>query len=348
MFLKSKYTLCLGLIISVLSGSINTSIAEAKSSYQLIKKTVIGGEGGWDYITIDNDTQKLYLSHSDHVEVIDIKSGKIDGKIKNTIGIHGVAIDNELKKGFTSNGKTSNVSVFNPTTLKVSKEIKVGKNPDTIIYDSFSKNLFVFNAGDSSISVIDPKNEKVIKTIVLDGAPEFAASDDKGKIFVNLEDKNQVLMFDAKTFKILKHWGLENGEEPSGLAIDKKNNLLFSVCSNNLLVVTSIDNGKVVAKLPIGKRVDGVAFDPETNLIFSSNGEGTLTVIHEDSVNKFSVLENVKTKLGARTIALNQKNHHIFLDTSELGETPRPTTKNPRPRPKILSNTFMVLEYANN
>jgi DNA-binding beta-propeller fold protein YncE len=316
----------------------------ATTGYHVMQKITLGGEGGWDCLVLDSKAHRLYLSRSTHVAVVDTDSGKIVGDIPNTAGVHDIAIVPELGKGFTSNGKDSTVTVFDLKTLKPLKQIPVGKNPDIIIYDPASKRVFSFNGASEDVTAIDPKSETVAGTIALDGRPEFAVADEKGSIFVNLEDKSQVVKFDARKLKVESRWPLAPGEEPTGLAFDHKHDRLFAACANKLMVVINAATGKVVTTLPIGDGADGAAFDPATGLAFSPNGgDGTLTVIHEDSPDKFSVLENVATQKGARTMTLDAKTHKVFLVSADFGPPPAPTAERPHPRPSIVPGTFTLL-----
>lgn len=314
-----------------------------KSGYHLSKNINVGGEGGWDYLTVDSKAHRLYVSHSSKAVVIDIDKEKVIGEIPNTNGIHGIAIATDLGRGFTSNGKDSTVTIFDLQTLKTLGTVKTGINPDAIIYDEQSHYIFTFNGGSNNCTVIDGAKAEVVGTIALGGKPEFAAVDGKGKIFVNIEDTSEVVAVDTHKFSVLSRWPLKPGEEPTGMAIDLKQRKLFIGCSNNLMVVMDADNGHIMATLPIGKGVDGVAFDPDSKLAFSSNGEGTVTVIQESSDGKYTVLENVKTKPGARTIALDLSTHKIFLATAQFGDPPAPTKEQPHPRRSIVAGSFEIL-----
>ena len=258
---------------------------------------------------------------------MDIKSGTLLSTIADTKGVHGITIANDLNKGFISNGKDTSVTVFNLKTLEVITKIKVtGVNPDAILYDEFSHKVFVYNGRTDNATVIDANTNKVVETIKLEGKPEFSVTDGKGNIYVNIEDKNSITLVNATTLKVENNWSIAPGEEPTGLALDNKNNRLFSVCGNNMMVVINTEDGKVVATVPIGEGCDGVAFDEVKKRIFTSNGEGTITVIKQENENKYSVLETITTQKGARTIALSKTTHQLFLPTAEYGETP-PVTK---------------------
>jgi len=339
------FSLFTGLLVSLASG-FQASAETGKSGYQLLHKTLVGGKGGWDIITIDEKSRMLYSSHSDRVEVMDLNKNKIVGTVTGTNGIHGIAVVPEIGHGYTSNGKANTSTVFDLKTLKVLKTIKTGEKPDAIMYDPFSKKVYVFNGNTLNCTVIDPKTDKVVGTIALVGAPEFAVSDEKGNIFVNLEDKSETLKIDTKTLKVTNRWKLGKGEEPSGIALDKKNNILFIACQNKFMIMMNADTGKILDTLPIGDGVDGAAFDDSTNNAFSSNRDGTLTVIHEDSPVKFKVVENVKTMFGSKTLALDPKTHHVFLGAASFGKAPAPTKDKPHPRKPVLPGTFMILEYG--
>lgn len=320
--------------------------AKPATSYHLLKKFVLGGEGGWDLLAFDSATNRLYISRGTHVMVVDVASGAIVGDIPNTPRVHGIAIAAEFGKGFTTNGGDATVTMFDLKTLKPLGQIKVGENPDAIIYDPASKRIFSFNAKSKDVTAIDAKNGTVAGTLALPGQPELAVADEHGKVFVNLEDKSAVVKFDASKLSIDATWPLAPGEEPTGIALDRKHHRVFAACANKLMVVLNAETGKVVTTLPIGSGVDGAGFDPELQLAFSPNGEGTLTVAHEDSPDKFSVVENVATQRGARTMEVDQKGHRVFVVTAEFGPTPAPTAERPRPRPPMVPGTFTLLVFG--
>ncbi len=303
---------------------------------------------GWDYLAADDSTDRLFVSHGNMVQVLDLKqNGKLIGTITNLNGVHGIALANDLNKGFISSGKDSTVVVFDLTSLTSSARIKVtGANPDAIVYDKFSGRVFTFNGRSNNSTVIDAKTNAIIGTIDLPGKPEFGLADGKGKIYDNLEDKSEICVINTTTMKVENTWPIAPGEEPSGLAIDKKNNLLFSVCDNNMMVVTSAKDGKMVAQIPIGSHPDAAGFDELLGRAYSSNGEGTLTVVQEESPVKFTVLANVPTEKGARTCTVSGKTHHIYLSRAQYGKPPAPSATHPRPRPAIMPGTFEVLDVA--
>jgi DNA-binding beta-propeller fold protein YncE len=322
-----------------------TTNLNAQSHYKPIKKINVEGEGGWDLLTMDVTTNRLFLSHKSIVQVVDVKSGKLLGTIQDTKGVHGITIAGDLNKGYISNGKDSSVTVFDLKTLAVLKKIQVtGRNPDEILYDEFSHRVFVYNAQTSNTTVIDAKTDKIIKTISFIGNPELSVSDGKGKVFVNIEDKSKVCLINSTTLEIEQTWDISPGEEPTGIAMDKENNRLFIVCGNKLMVIMDSKTGHLITSLPIGDGVDGAAFDPALKRAYASTGEGKLTVVQEEDANTFKILENVTTQKGARTLAIDTKTHHVYLPTAEFGSVPEPTKDNPHPRAAIQPGTFVVLD----
>ena len=306
------------------------------SGYHLIDSLQLGGEGGWDYLLVDTAAERVYISRGTRVQVVDLTRRSIVGEIPNTNGVHGIALVPDLGRGYTSNGRDSSVTVFDMKTLKTLAVIKIdASNPDAIMFDAFSRRVFTFNGGSSSATAIDVDSNGVAGTVSLSGKPEFAVTDGRGRIYVNIEDKNSIMAFDAKTLKVLNTWPLAPGEGPSGLALDRDHHRLFSVCSNKLMIVVDADSGNVVTTVPIGSGVDASAFDPAAQLVFSSNGEGTLTVVHEDSPVKFSVVDNIVTRRGARTMALDQKTGRVYTVSAKFGPLPAPTPDRPHPRATI-------------
>ncbi len=335
-----KFTLILALALLVsLCG------AQTSQGYHLAKKILIGGEGGWDYLSVDAGARRLYVSHSDHVVVVNIDSNTIVGEIPKTEGVHGVAVAPEFGHGFSSNGKTSTVTMFDLKTLDTIKEIAVGKRPDAIIYDPAAKNIFTCNGGSDDATAVNAESGVVAGTVSLGGRPEFAAADGQGYIYINLENKNEIVAVDSRTLTATAHWPIAPGDSPSGLAIDAEHHLLFSGCHNDTMIVLSTETGKVVAALPIGKGVDACAFDAGTECAFASCGDGTITVVHENSPTTFSVVETIATQRGARTMALDPATHAVFTATAEFGPAPAPTPEHPRTRPTIIQNTFTVLRF---
>jgi outer membrane protein assembly factor BamB len=320
-----------------------TAIGAAAPGYRVVTTYKLGGDGGWDYLTVDANARRLYISRATHVMVVDTDSGKNVGDIADTPGVHGIALAPELGRGFTSNGREGTVSIFDLKTLATSSKVKVGDNPDAILYDPATKRVFTFNGRSQDSTAIDAATGKVLGTIKLDGKPEFAASDAKGRIFVNIEDKSELTAIDPSKLEVTAKWPLAPCEEPSGLSIDRKNRRLFVGCGNKMMAVVDADSGKVVATPAIGDGVDATTFDAETGLAFASCGEGVLTVVKEESPDKFSVAENVATQPGARTLALDAKTHNIFVVTAKFGPAPAATPDNPNPRRTILPDSFVVL-----
>jgi len=336
---------CFGLVLLGLFLTANGVSAQqaGASGYHLANKVKLGGSGGWDYLEVDPATHRLFISRATHVIVVDPAQGKIIGDIPNTQGVHGIALADEFNKGFTTNGRTSDSTVFDLTSLAVSGTIKTDKDTDAVIYDPFSKRVFTFNGDANTATAIDAASAKAVGTIPLGGGPEFGASDKKGNIFVNLEDKSALVKFDAKTLKIENTWPLAPCESPSGLAIDAEHEILIVGCHNKLMTFVDGNTGKILGTVPIGQGVDANRFDPATGYAFASCGDGTLTIAHEDSPTSFSMVEMIQTQRGARTMAIDYATHDVYLVTADLGPAPAATKDNPRPRPAIVPDTFTLL-----
>ena len=332
---KILTTICMTMLACTLTLTAQTGQTE----YKLARTIHLTGDGGWDYLSVDPVHANLFVSHGTQVNVVDLKKAEQIGVIPGTNGVHGIAIANDLNKGFISCGRDTLVKVFDLASLKPIQTIKVtGQNPDAILYDAYSKKVFTFNGRSSNSTVIDAKTDKVIGTIQLSGKPEFPQTDGKGLIYVNIEDKSMIAVINVKTLKVEREWSIAPGEEPSGLAFDNETNRLFSVCGNEMMVVSDALAGKVITHVPIGKGCDGVAYDPMKKRIFSSNGEGTMTVIQQQGADKYMVVENFKTQAGARTITLDKATHNLYLSVAERepgGE-----------RWKFKPNTFGVLEIS--
>jgi YVTN family beta-propeller protein len=340
-------------VLAIASGSSNRLSAKSAnatpgpSGYHLLKKITLGGEGGWDYITFDSPTRRLFISRQTKVIVLDIDSEKVVGEIPNTEGVHGIALAAEFNRGFTSNGRAGTVTIFDMKTLAVIDTVQAGTNPDAIVYDPASKRVFAMNGRSSNSTAIDAATGKVVGTIALSGKPEFAVADGAGHVYVNIEDKSEMWQIDSQKLTATTHWSLAPCKEPSGLAMDLEQRRLFSGCDNKMVAVVDADTGKVIATPEIGDGVDANGFDPGTGFAFSSNGEsGTLTVIHEDTPDKYKVVENVSTQKSARTMTLDPKTHEVFLVAAQFGPRPAATPETPRPRPPILPNSFVVLIYG--
>ena len=304
----------------VLAASIVGQASASDGSYTVIRKIPIPGQGSWDYLAIDDAARRLYVSHGTQVEVLDLDSGAIVGKIENTLGVHGIAIAADLGRGFVSDGQSSTVTIFDLKTLKTIAEVPTGKKPDAIIYDSATSRIFAFNGGSNSATVIEAKDGKVAGTIDLGGGPEFAAADGNGYVYNNLEDESLVLKINSRTLKVEQRWPTAPCASPSSMAIDRANRRLFLGCRSKVMAAMNADTGQVITTLPIGDHVDATAFDPETHLIFNSNGEGTVTVIHQETPDKYSIAQTVKTVPRAKTSALDLKTHQLFLSTAESGQ----------------------------
>ncbi len=319
-----------------------SATAHAASGYHVINKLPLGGEGGWDYLTVDSAAHRLYISRGTHVMVIDTVTEKVIGDIPDTPGVHGIALAPKLNRGFISNGKANTATLFDIKTLKVIGQVKTGENPDAIIYEPISQRVFTFNGKSKDATVFDASSGTVLGTIALGGKPEFAAADNKGRVFVNIEDTNEVVELDSRKLIITKRYSLSPCAEPTGMAIDIEHHRIFSGCHSKVMAVMDTQSGKVIGTVPIGEGVDANAFDAETGLVFSSNGEGTLTVVREISPGKFDT-ETIPTQRGARTMALDTKTHKIYLPTAEFGPVPAALAGAPKPRPTMIKDSFAVL-----
>ncbi len=330
----------------VIAGQVMLFAQSNKVPYKVADKIKLPGDEGWDYLKADGPSNRLFVSHGSMVQVVDLKTKKLITTITGTDGVHGVALVPSLNKGFISDGRDNAVTVFDYKTLKVTGKINVtGTNPDAILYDPFSKRIFTCNGGTSNATAIDAETGKVVGTIALSGRPETPVTDGKGKMWINIEDQSRIAQVNPVTLKVEREWSIAPGEEPSGLAIDVANHRIFSVCRNNLMVVSDVDAGKVLTTLPIGSGPDGAAFDPVKKLAFSSNGDGTLTVVKENNKNDFTVLGNLDTQRGARTITLDNLTHHLYLSTASYGPMPTDTTGNQRfRRPPLIPGSFVVLD----
>jgi DNA-binding beta-propeller fold protein YncE len=345
---RKKNTLFAVLLVFGLVGFGVAAVEQAApGGYHLLKKIAVGGEGGWDYLALEGQSRLLYLSHGNTFEIVNVDTGAKLDPIVNLKGVHGVAFAQEKGRGYISNGRGNSVTVFDLKTRQVIEEVSIapGQNPDAIMYDAFSGRVFTFNGRTANATAIDAATDKVVGTVDIGGKPEFAVTDGKGTIFVNNEDKSEIVAFNAKTLQVKTRWSIAPGEGPSGLAIDLKHKRLFSVC-DKVMVVSDFEKGKVVTTVEIGGGPDAVRFDPGTGLVFASNGEGTLSVVKQESADKYTVVETVPTARGARTMELDPKTHHVFVVTAEYGPTPAATAEQPRPRPTVVPGSFMVLEFG--
>ena len=332
-------------LASLLALGVAPACAPAQSSgYHVASRVKIGGDGGWDYLVVDTANDHIFVSRGTHTMVIDTRTDSVVGDIQDTPGVHGIALAPALGRAFISNGRDSSVTVVDLKTLVAVARIRgTGANPDAIAYDSASDRVFTFNGRSADATVIDAATNRIVGTIPLGGKPEFAVTDGRGALWVNIEDRSEIVRVDTRSMKVAARWSLGPCEEPTGLAIDRVHRRLFSVCANGRMAVVDADAGKVVATVPIGAGPDGAAFDPQTQLVFSSNGEGTLTVAHEDSPDRYSVVQTVETQRGARTLALDPRTHVVYTVTAEFGPRPAPTAENPRPRPAMVAGSFTLL-----
>ncbi len=348
-----RFPLPSSLLVCVLAATSALGASESEAAFKKpdpkykLKRTIpLEGETGWDYLAVDAAGRRIYVTRGTHVIVLDADSGEVNGIIPNTPGVHGVAFCQGLGRGYTSNGGDDSVTVFDLKTLAVIARVKTGANPDALICDESTNRVFVFNGRGQSATVVDAETEKAIGEIPMGGKPEFAAVDGKGRVFVNVEDKNEILVIDAATMKVTAHWPLAPGEEPTGLSIDVANGRLFAGCHSKHLVAVDSGSGKIAGTVPIGAGVDAVEFDASTSTVITSNGEGTLSVIRQESPSKYRLIENVPTKKGGRTMAFDGKTRHIFVIAADYGTAPAATTENPHPRAPIVAGSVALLEFA--
>lgn len=308
------------IIIIAFLGCMNLSVkAQSNSNYKIVNKIHLDGNGGWDYLFSDDAAARLYVSHDDRVHVIDLENGKVIGAISNLDGVHGIAIDSLLNRGFISTKRDNKVTIFDTKTLNVIKKVDIpGKSPDAIMYETFSKKIIVANGHSDNISVLDPKTGEVVKNIALTGNPEAMVSDGKGKIYVNLESESKIAVINASDFKVEKVWSLNPGEGPTGLAFDDSTHRLFSVCANKTMVIVDANSGQIITTLPIAGDPDGAGFDPESKLAFASCKNGKLTIVQEKNADTFVVLDNLTTMYGAKTMTLNKLTHHIYTSAADF------------------------------
>ena len=328
------------LIATLLIGLGQIPAAPAPPRLAVVDTLKVGGEGGWDYLNVDPEGGRIYLPRGTRVMVLDL-DGKPKGEVKDTAGVHGVAFSRELDRGWTSNGRANTVTVFKLSTLETVAVLKTtGENPDAILYEPVTQQVFTFNGKSKDATVFNARTGAVAGTLPMGGKPEFAVHDGKGRVFVNNEDTAEINVIDARTLAVTARWSIKPLEEPSGLAMDTANNLLFSVGGNHLMAVVDAATGKVLKALPIGTGTDGVAFDPASASAYASNGEGTVTVVHEDGGGRFSVTATVPTRRGARTIAVDEKTHRLYLPTAAFA--PLPADAKPGQRPTMVPGTFQL------
>jgi DNA-binding beta-propeller fold protein YncE len=324
--------------------SFGLTVIPAHADYHVVKRIQLGGDGGWDYLEPDFISRRLYITHEDHVVVLDMDTFKVTGDIPDSPGMGGVALSRELNRGFTANGAEDTVGVFELDTLKPLAKWKVtGKRPNQIAYEPTTKRVFSFNSTGRNITVLDSKSGEVLSTIEVDGRTEFFAMDGKGMIYDALQDKATVIAIDAKAMKVIATYPLAPNTEPSGLAMDAKTRRLFVPTHSKSFLVLNADTGRILATFSMGAGNDAAKFDPGLKFAFASNGDGTLTILHEDGGDKFSLAQNVKTELGARTMAVDPKTHRVFMPTADFSPPPPATSENPNPRGAPIPGTFRVL-----
>ena len=323
------------------------STAFGNELYQWAGETSIGGDGGWDILTIDSTAHRLYLAHSTKVVVVDLGKNAVIGEITDTPGVHAFVAVPAMQRGFSSNGKESISSVVDLATLKTVSKIDTGSNPDAIVYEPKHGEVYVFNHTGNSATVISAKAMTVSATIQLDGNPEFAAVDEKAEcIYCNIEDKSEVAVIDTGKHEVVARWPLAPGEEPSGIALDGRHHRLFAGCHNKMMVMLDTDTGKVIANVPIGAGVDGCEFDESSQLVFASCGDGTTTIAKEEAPNKLTVVQVLNTERRARTMALDQTTHRIYLPSAQFAPTPSPSPGASNARPAVVPNTLKLLVYG--
>lgn len=346
--MKTKFAssiLCLTLFVLTLSACLVVAAPAAAQSapgYSVVRTMLIGGDGGWDYVFVDSGAHRAYIARATRFQVVDLESGKLAGEIPDTAGAHGVALVPGLGIGFTSNGRENTSSVFDPKTLKVSEKIKTGEGPDAIVYDPASGNVYTMNGHGKSASVIDPKTRKVVATITLSGKPETPVPDGKGRMYINIEDKNSLAVVDTKTNKVVEDWPMAGCDEPSGLDMDLSDGVLFAACGNKVMAIVDAKTGKLIATIPTGDGSDGLAFDPKAKVAVTSNGEGNMSFVGKRD-GKYVLLGNVPTKKGARTIGFDASTGQFLTVTADLGPAEKPSPANPRGRPMPLPNSFSVI-----
>jgi len=329
-------------ILNLAGISLRGADSPAGAGYHLIKEIAVGGDGGWDYLSVDEANRRLYVTHAAKVVVIDLNKDEVAGEVSDTPGVHGFALAPKLNRGFSSNGRESRASIVDLKTLKTLSKVETGENPDAILYEPGQEEVYTFNGRGKSATIFGASSGKVLATVALPGKPEFAVSDPKeGRVYCNIEDKNAVVALDTKTHQVVNTWPIAPGEEASGLAFDLAHHRLFLGCGNKLMVMMDSRSGKVLATVPIGQGVDANAFDPGTQLAFSSNGEGTVTIAHEDSPEKLTVVQTLVTERGARTMTLDPQTHRIFLASAKY-ESNAPA----KGRPKMIPGSFKILVYG--
>jgi len=328
---------CAGLLLGAAAPS------GAAQSYHVAHTFTLGGDGGWDYLALDTLGHRLFIARQNRIMVVDPETGKLLAEIPGLERAHGVALAYDVGRGFATSGADSQVTIFDLKTLQVVGHVGVAPDDDAVLYDAGTRRVFTFNGDARSSTVIDAASGQKVGVVGLGGAPEFAVSAGDGKLYVNLEDKSTVAEIDAAAMRVTRQWPLAPCESPSGLAIDPAHHRLFSGCRNKVMAISDAGTGKLITTVPIGAGVDACRFDPGTGLVFSSNGDGTLTVVRADTPDRYTVLASVATKRGARTMEIDLKTHRLFTVTADFGPTPPATPEHPRPRPTIVPGTFTLL-----
>jgi DNA-binding beta-propeller fold protein YncE len=344
--MSARKFVCLSAVV-LLAGShagVRAAATQPAPSMSVAQSWKLGGAGGWDYLTLDSSGQRLFISRSTRVDVVNTVSGAVMGTIPDTAGVHGIALAEDLKRGYTTNGKADSVTVFDLGTLKVIQETKIAAhNPDAILYEPVGKHVFTFNGKSKDFTVFDASSLALLATVPVPDKPEFAVDDGAGRIYVNIEsDPGQLIVIDSRTFTIKAKWTLPGCSSPSGLALDREHHRLFSVCDGKVMAVTNAVSGAQVARVPIGEGPDAVAYDAKRGLIFSSNGEGSLTIVRQRSADQYEVASTVPTKRGARTMALDPATGKVYVVSADFGPTPAPTAEQPHPRPTPTSDSFTI------
>jgi YVTN family beta-propeller protein len=345
--MKTKHLQFIGAIAFGIAGIVAVPLYGADGPYHLLKEIPVGGDGGWDYLSVDEAGRRLYVSHATKVVVINLDKDVVAGDIANTPGVHGLAVAPDLQRGFTSNGRSNTASIVDLKTLTTLSQVDTGQNPDGMLYEPGRQEVYMFNGRGQSATVIDAKAGKVVATIPLGGRPEFAAADPKaGRVYNNIEDKNEVVAIDTKTHQVVNHWPIAPGEGASGMAIDVAHHRLFLGCGNKSMVMMNSENGKIVGSVPIGQGVDANEFDPGTQYAFASCGTGTVTIAHEDAPDKLTVVQTLATERGSRTMALDPKTHKIYLGAAKYEAPAEGAPAGGRGRPRMVPGTFKILVYG--
>ena len=329
------------LVLTLFAGG--GAVPAAAQSYHVARTFPLGGDGGWDYIALDTAGHRLFIARQDRIMVVSEDSGRVLGEIPGLNRAHGVAFDYASGHGFATSGADSAVTMFDLRTLAVLGRTTAAVDDDAVLYDPATRHVFTMNGDAGSSSVIDPVTGRRIGTVDLGGKPEFGVSAGDGKLYANIEDKNEVVEVDAAAMRVVRRWSIAPCEAPTGLAIDRAHHRLFSVCRSGVMAVSDAAAGRLVTTVPIGRGVDAARFDPGTQLAFASNGDGTLTVVHEDAPDRYSVVATVPTKQGARTMEIDLATHRVFTVSADFGPAPAPTAERPRPRPPVLPGTFALL-----